>query len=225
MYGACVISASLSHEISLYPGNTATPSIRPNFYDALVAILTGFHCTCFIFIFIFCYCLRCMLIPLVHLFDVVVFTDMPVDVKGSFIMSMYVLGLCYMRFRTATCNVIDGFLVVVANSAHRVEIDVLIQNSVLVGSRCQALPPPPPPPLLLLLHYYGGCCCIFPNILKVMWWCDVLLPYFGGCCCIFLNILKVMFMLCVWHFQNHWVKNFMLRWRTSGKTMFKVCMR
>ena len=50
-----------------------------------------------------------MLIPLVHLFDVVVFTDVPVDVKGSFIMSMYVLGLCYMRFRTATCYVIDGF--------------------------------------------------------------------------------------------------------------------
>ena len=204
MYGACVISASLSREIWLYPGNTATPSIRPNFYDALVAILTGFHCTCFIFIFIFCYCLRCMLIPLVHLFDVVVFTDMPVDVKGSFIMSMYY----YMLFRTATCNVIDGFLVVVANSAHRVEIDVLIQNSVLVGSRCQA-PPPPSPPLLLLL--------LFLLLL--------LLHYYGGCCCIFLNILKVMFMLCVWHFQNHWVKNFMLRWRTSWKTMFKVCMR
>ena len=78
--------------------------------------------------------------------------------------------------------------------------------------------------LLLLLHYYGGCCCIFLNILKVMWY-DVLLHYYGGCCCIFLNILKVMFMLCVWHFQNHWVKNFMLRWRTSWKTMFKVCMR
>ena len=202
MYGACVISASLSHEIWLYPGNTATPSIWLNFYDALVAILTGFHCTCFIFIFMFCYCLWCMLIPLVHLFDVVLFTDMPVDVKGSFIMSMYVLGLCYMWFRTATCNVIDGFLVVVANSAHRVEIDVLIQNSVLVGSRCQASPARPPPLLLLLfLHYYGGCCCIF------------------------LNILKVMFILCVWHFQNHWVENFMLRWRTSWKTMFKVCTR
>ena len=128
-----------------------------------------------------------MLIPLVHLFDVVLSTDMLVDVKGSFIMSMYVLGLCYVRFRTVTCNVIDGFLVVVANSAHRVEIDVLIQNSLLVGSCCQAPPPPPPLLLLLLLYYYGGCCCIF------------------------LNILKVMFMLCVWHFQNHSVKNFMLR--------------
>ena len=121
--------------------------------------------------------------------------------RQLYLMSMYVLGLCYMLFRTATCNVIDGFLVVVANSAYKVEIDVLIQNSVLVGSRCQA---PPPPPLLLLL---------------------LLLYYYGGCCCIFLNILKVMFMLCVWHFQNHSVKNFMLRWRTSWKTMFKVCMR
>ena len=74
--------------------------------------------------------LWCMFIPLVRHFDVVL-TDTLVDVRSSFIVSVCAL------FRTATCKVIDGFFVVVANSAHGV--DVLIQNSVLVGSRCQAL--------------------------------------------------------------------------------------
>ena len=29
------------------PGNRATPLVRPNFYDPLVTVLTGFHCTDF----------------------------------------------------------------------------------------------------------------------------------------------------------------------------------
>lgn len=61
--------------------------------------------------------------------------DFPVDVRGSFIASMYVLRLS--KFRAATCDVIDGFSVVVANSVHRV--DVLVQSSVLKGSLCQVL--------------------------------------------------------------------------------------
>ena len=39
MCGAFVIPADLSHEIWSYPGNTATPLIRPNFYDPLVTVL------------------------------------------------------------------------------------------------------------------------------------------------------------------------------------------
>ena len=51
--------------------------------------------------------------------------DFLVDVRGSFIASMYVLRLS--KFRAATCDVINGFFVVVANSVHRV--DVLVQSS------------------------------------------------------------------------------------------------
>ena len=35
-----------------------------------------------------------MLVSLVSHFDVVLFTDIPVDERGGFIVSVYVLGLC-----------------------------------------------------------------------------------------------------------------------------------
>ena len=44
----CMVSLSLRsllcHEIWPYPGNTATPLIRPNCFDPLVTILMRFHC-------------------------------------------------------------------------------------------------------------------------------------------------------------------------------------
>ena len=48
------------------------------------------------FIFIFCYCLWSMLQhgPLVRQIDVVIFADIPVDVGGDLIVSMYVHGRC-----------------------------------------------------------------------------------------------------------------------------------
>ena len=45
MYDAFVIPVGLSHEIRPCPSNTATPLIPPNFYDLLVTVSTGFHCT------------------------------------------------------------------------------------------------------------------------------------------------------------------------------------
>ena len=45
-------------------------------------------------IFAFCYRFWCMFTPLVRQFDVVLFADIrPVDVRGSFIVSLHVLGL------------------------------------------------------------------------------------------------------------------------------------
>ena len=53
--GVFVITAS-SHEIWAYPGSTATPLIRPNFFffffGLLVTVLKGFHCNNYFF-FIF----------------------------------------------------------------------------------------------------------------------------------------------------------------------------
>ena len=43
MYGVFVITG-LSDEIWPYSGNTATLLVWPIFLDALVTVLTGFHC-------------------------------------------------------------------------------------------------------------------------------------------------------------------------------------
>ena len=53
-------------------------------------------------------------------FDAVLFADIPEDVRGGLVVSIYVLG--FFLFRATTCHVIGGFFVAVSKSAHWVAI-------------------------------------------------------------------------------------------------------
>ena len=53
-------------------------------------------------------------------FDAVLFADIPEDVRGGLVVSIYVLGLFY--FRVTTCHVIGGFFVAMSKSSYWVAL-------------------------------------------------------------------------------------------------------